>query len=51
MQDKKNTTVGVRVDDNLHAILKELALQESRPIASMARLLIIEALKARKRIT
>jgi hypothetical protein len=50
MQDKKNTTIGVRVDDDLHDTLKQLATGEDRPVAAMARILIVEALKARGHI-
>lgn len=45
---KKDTTVGVRVDDELLGILQKLAKKDERPVASMARKLIIEALRARK---
>jgi len=50
VEDIKNTTIGVRVDDTLLTILKELAKEEDRPIAAMARKLIVEALKARKKL-
>lgn len=45
---KKDTTIGVRVDDELLAILQKLADEDERPVAAMARKLIVEALRARK---
>jgi predicted transcriptional regulator len=45
---KKDTTIGVRVDDELLVVLQKLAKKDERPVASMARKLIIEALRARK---
>lgn len=45
---KKHTTIGVRVDDTLLSIIQSLADADERPIASMARKLIVEALEARK---
>lgn len=50
MQDKKNTTIGVRVDDDLLEILRKLAIEDERPVAAMTRKLVLEALKARKLI-
>ena len=50
MQDLKNTTIGVRVDDSLLTVIQELAKEEDRAVAAMARKLIVEALKIRKRI-
>jgi len=47
MNDKKRTTIGVRVDDNLLSTIKQLAEKEERPIAAMARILITEALRKR----
>ena len=47
---KKHTTIGVRVDDELLAIIQSLAEDDDRPIASMARKLIVEALESRKAI-
>jgi len=38
------------VDDSLLALLQNLAKEEDRPIAAMARKLMVEALKARKLI-
>jgi hypothetical protein len=50
VQDTKNTTIGVRVDDELLAVIKQLAKEEERPIAAMARILMMEALRARSKI-
>ena len=44
---KKQTTIGVRVDDDLHRALNRLAEEEDRPLAAVARRLIVEALKRR----
>ena len=44
----KDTTIGVRVDDELLTILQKLAKKDERPVASMARKLIVEALRHRK---
>ena len=45
---KKDTTIGVRVDDELYDIIQTLAEKDDRPVASMARKLIVEALEKRK---
>ena len=45
---KKDTTIGVRVDDELYEIIRTLAEKDDRPIASMARKLIVEALEKKK---
>ncbi|WP_269538008.1 hypothetical protein [Cerasicoccus fimbriatus] len=47
MKDKKNTTIGVRVDDDVLKIIKKLAKEDERPTAAMARKLLMEGLKAR----
>jgi predicted transcriptional regulator len=44
---KKDTTIGVRVDDELLSILSKLAEKEDRPLAAMTRLLVREALVRR----
>lgn len=44
---KKDTTIGVRVDEELLQVIQELADNDDRPLASMARKLILEALKNR----
>jgi predicted transcriptional regulator len=44
---KKDTTIGVRVDEELLQMIQELADNDDRPLASMARKLILEALKNR----
>ena len=48
--NKKDTTIGVRVDDKLLAILRKLAEEEERTIAAMSRKLIMEALRVRSLI-
>jgi len=48
MSEKKNTTIGVRVDDDLLNVIKGLATKEDRPIAAMTRVLVKEALLKRK---
>ena len=48
IMSKKDTTIGVRVDDDLYSIIQSLAAEDDRPIASMARKLIVEALETRK---
>ena len=50
MSDKKNTTVGVRVDDELLKVMTTLADEEERSLASMTRILIVEALRARGKV-
>ena len=47
---KKHTTIGVRVDDEIPEIVQSLAKKDERPVASMARKRMIEALEARKLI-
>lgn len=44
---KKETSIGFRVDDELLQILQKLADEEDRPMAAMARQLVIEALHQR----
>jgi len=44
---KKNTTIGVRVDDELFAVLSRLAEDEDRTLAAMTRRLVVEALEKR----
>ena len=44
---KKDTTIGVRVDDELLRVLQRLAEDEDRPLAAMARKLLVEALHKR----
>lgn len=44
---KKQTTIGVRVDDELLATILQLADDEDRTPAAVVRLLAIEALTAR----
>jgi predicted transcriptional regulator len=44
---KKDTTIGVRVDDDLLEVLIKLAEKEDRPLAAMTRRLVCEALKRR----
>lgn len=44
---KKLKVVGVRMDDDLYAVLENLADNEERRIASMARILLVESLRAR----
>ena len=44
---KKETTIGFRVDDDLLEILQQLAAEEDRPMAAMARRLVTEALHKR----
>ncbi|NQU38623.1 MAG: ribbon-helix-helix protein, CopG family [Lentisphaerae bacterium] len=48
---KKETTIGFRVDDDLLEILQQLAAEEDRPMAAMARRLVVEALRQRGLIT
>ena len=45
---KKEMNIGVRVDDQVHAAIEKLAREDERPLAAMARKLIVEALRARK---
>jgi hypothetical protein len=47
MTGKKNTTIGVRVDDDLLAAIERLANKEERPLAAMTRILVAEALRKR----
>ena len=47
MTNKKNTTIGVRVDDNMLNIVAHISEAEDRPLAAMTRKLIEEALIAR----
>jgi len=47
MNGKKNTTIGVRVDDDLLAAIERLANKEERPLAAMTRILVAEALRKR----
>ncbi len=44
---KKETSIGFRVDDDLLQILQKLAEEEDRPMAAMARRLVVEALHQR----
>jgi hypothetical protein len=48
MKTKKNTTIGVRVDDDMLQIISRVSEAEDRPLATMARKLIEEALITRK---
>ena len=47
---KKDTTIGVRVDDDLLRALKGLAKEEDRTMAAMTRKLVVEALQKRGRL-
>ena len=49
--DTKDTSIGVRVDDETLTILKRLAEEDERPLAAMVRKLMLEALKARGELT
>jgi hypothetical protein len=44
---KKETTIGVRVDDDLLAVLKRLADEDDRTLAAMTRKLVMDALRQR----
>lgn len=44
---KKENTLGIRVDDELLKTLERLAKADERSVSAMARLLIVEALRAR----
>lgn len=44
---KKETTIGFRVDDDLLEVLQRVAEDEDRPLAAMARRLVVEALHKR----
>jgi hypothetical protein len=44
---KKETTIGVWVDDDLLAILKRLADEDDRTLAAMTRKLVMDALRQR----
>ena len=44
---KKDTTIGVRVDDKTYEIIKQMADKDERPVAAMARKLVLEALRTR----
>lgn len=46
----KDTSIGVRVDDETLAILKRMAKEDERPLAAMVRKLMMEALRARGEI-
>ncbi|MCH2075203.1 MAG: hypothetical protein MK130_10220 [Puniceicoccaceae bacterium] len=43
----KDANIGVRVDDELFAILQRLAGEDDRTLAAMVRKLVVEALQAR----
>ncbi|NQU38627.1 MAG: ribbon-helix-helix protein, CopG family [Lentisphaerae bacterium] len=45
--EKKETSIGVQVDDDLLEVLQQLAEEEDRPLAAMARRLVVEALHQR----
>ena len=47
MVGKKDTTIGVRVDDELLRVIQRLAQEEDRPLAAMARRLMEEGLRKR----
>ena len=44
---KKDHTLGIRIDDELLETLERLAKADDRSVSAMARLLIVEALRAR----
>ena len=44
---KKETTIGVRVDDDLLVLLKRLAEDDDRTLAAMTRKLVMDALRQR----
>lgn len=50
MKKKKDTTIGVRVDDDLLRTIQSLADEEDRTLAAMTRRLVVESLKKRGRL-
>ena len=48
---KKNVLIGVRVDEELAAVLKELAEKQDRSVSYITRNLLADALKAKGLIT
>ena len=50
MSDDKTTVLHLRVPSDIHLILRQLGMGLGVPVATQARLLILEALKARKLI-
>lgn len=44
---KKNVLIGVRVDEELAAVLKDMAEKEDRSVSYITRHLLIDALKAK----